>query len=62
MSTAPAATGMQYALPLASSDRKISQRLRRLTTLRLVKECSFAAPDGYPADDIPITNPRSQPM
>ena len=46
----------------ARSARKISQRvrrrIRRLTTLRLVRECSFAAPDGYPADDVAIRSPR----
>lgn len=57
--TAPALTsGIQYTLGLSGSARKGGRRLRRLTTLRLVRECSFAAPDGYPAEDIPITSPR----
>jgi DNA repair protein RadC len=29
-----------------------------LTTLRLVRECSFNAPDGYPGDDVPVRCPR----
>ena len=57
--TAPVLTsGIQYTLGLSGSARKGGRRLRRLTTLRLVRECSFAAPDGYPAEDIPITSPR----
>lgn len=57
--TAPALTsGIQYALSLSGSARKGTRRLRRLTTLRLVRECSFMAPDGYPGEDIPITSPR----
>ena len=57
--TAPALTSsIQYPLALSGSARKVARRLRRLTTLRLVRECSFAAPDGYPAEDIPITSPR----
>ena len=57
--TAPALTsGIQYPLALSGSARKVARRLRRLTTLRLVRECSFAAPDGYPAEDVPITSPR----
>jgi DNA repair protein RadC len=31
---------------------------RRLTTLRLVREGSFPAPDGYPAADVPVRSPR----
>jgi DNA repair protein RadC len=27
--------------------------------LRLVRECSFIAPDGYPGDETPIVSPRS---
>lgn len=57
--TAPTVTsGMQYPLPLGGSSQKTTRRLRRLTTLRLVRECSFPAPDGYPSDDIAITSPR----
>lgn len=57
--TLPAlASGLQYALPLKGSTRKTGRRSRRLTTLRLVRECTFAAPDGYPGDDIPVTSPR----
>jgi DNA repair protein RadC len=51
-------TGVQYALPLDGSKQKVGRRLRRLTTLRLVRECSFAAPTEYPADDIAVTSPR----
>lgn len=50
--------GVQYSLPLVGSGAKGRRRLRRLTTLRLVREASFAAPDGYPAEDIPVTAPR----
>ena len=57
--TVPApASGHQYVLPLRRSTRNAGRRSRRLTTLRLVRECTFAAPDGYPGDDIPITSPR----
>lgn len=57
--TVPApASGHQYVLPLSRSTRNAGRRSRRLTTLRLVRECTFAAPDGYPGDDIPITSPR----
>jgi len=48
----------QYPLAFGKSSQKTTRRLRRLTTLRLVRECSFAAPDGYPGDDIAIMSPR----
>ena len=48
----------QYALQLPSTRRATARRFRRLATLRLVRECSFNAPDGYPADEVPITSPR----
>ena len=32
---------------------------RRLTTLRLIREGSFNAPDGYPARDVSVTSPRA---
>ena len=34
------------------------RRAPRLVTLRLVREGSFPAPDGYPARDVPIRSPR----
>ena len=30
---------------------------RRLVSVRLIRECSFLAPDGYPAGDAPIRSP-----
>ena len=57
MTTATISSG-QYVLPLASTCRPNARRFRRLATLRLVRECSFNAPDGYPGDDIPVTSPR----
>ena len=33
-------------------------RPRRLVTVRLVRECTFPAPDGYPAGDAPIRESR----
>lgn len=57
--TGPAVTtGIQYPLSLYGTPRKGTRRPRRLTTLRLVRECSFTAPNGYPGDDIPIMSPR----
>ena len=43
--------------PTAPGGRKRPRR-RRLTTVRLVRESTFPAPAGYPADDAPIRNPR----
>lgn len=34
------------------------RRRSRLTTLRLIREGSFAAPAGYPDDRVPIRSPR----
>ena len=34
------------------------RQVRRLTTLRLVREGSFSAPDGYPDPEVPVTSPR----
>ncbi len=34
------------------------RRRSRLTTLRLIREGSFAAPAGYPDDPVPIRSPR----
>ena len=51
-------TSGQYAVHLATTPRPSARRFRRLSTLRLVRECSFAAPDGYPGDDIPVLSPR----
>lgn len=50
--------GMQYPALLGASDSTSRRRVRRLTTLRLVRECSFAAPIGYPADNVAIRSPR----
>jgi DNA repair protein RadC len=50
--------GSQYALPSGGTARKVGRRSRRLTTRRLVRECSFSAPDGYPAEDVAIRSPR----
>jgi len=58
MTAAAVVTGVQYVLPLRQSRRTNTRRFRRLTTLRLVRECSFNAPDGYPADEIPVQSPR----
>jgi hypothetical protein len=48
MTAATATTGGQYVLPLASKRRPDARRFPRLATLRLVRECAFNAPDGYP--------------
>ena len=48
----------QYDVARGTPTRKLARRPRRLTTLRLVRECSFPAPDGYPSDDIAIASPR----
>jgi DNA repair protein RadC len=56
--TAALMSGSQYPLPFGGSTRRTARRFRRLTTLRLVRECSFKAPDGYPGDDIAIASPR----
>jgi DNA repair protein RadC len=48
----------QYSLPLGCESHSVRRRIRRLTTLRLVRECSFKGPDGYPTDDILVTSPR----
>jgi DNA repair protein RadC len=58
MTSATLTTSGQYPVPFAGTPRKTTRRARRLTTLRLVRECSFVAPDGYPGDDIPIASPR----
>ena len=58
MTTPAPASGVQYSLPLGRATRKTTPRVRRLTTLRLVRECSFTAPEGYPGDDIAIASPR----
>ena len=50
--------GPLYALPMAAHSHKVRRRIRRLTTLRLVRECSFPAPDDYPGEDVPIRSPR----
>ena len=49
---------VQYSMPFDRSSKKKAVRPPRLTTLRLVRECSFVAPAGYPTDDIPIGSPR----
>jgi len=48
----------QYPLELRGTRHNARRRIRRLASLRLIRECSFPAPDGYPADDIPIRSPR----
>lgn len=58
MTTAVNANETQYARPPRKVRESVRRRSRRLTTLRLVRECSFAAPDGYPADDVAIRSPR----
>lgn len=58
MTTAINANETQYARPPRKVRECVRRRNRRLTTLRLVRECSFAAPDGYPADDVAIRSPR----
>jgi DNA repair protein RadC len=58
MTATSTVTGIQYPLAFGTSKRSNARRFRRLTTLRLVRECSFNAPDGYPADDTPISSPR----
>lgn len=47
-----------YDASRESPARKTTRKPRRITTLRLVRECSFIAPDGYPGDDIAIATPR----
>jgi DNA repair protein RadC len=51
-------TTPQYDVVRGTPTRRLRWRPRRLTTLRLVRECSFIAPDGYPSDDIAIASPR----
>lgn len=51
-------TGAEYPAFRAGQGRDVRRRIRRLTTLRLIRECSFPAPDGYPAADAPIRSPR----
>ena len=58
MTAAPSTPSIQYPLTFGTSKRSAARRFRRLTTLRLVRECSFNAPDGYPGDDTPISSPR----
>jgi len=58
MTAAASTTGVQYSLPLTASTRRLARRFRRISTLRLVRETSFAAPEGYPGDDVPIRSPR----
>jgi len=56
------AAGIESRAQYEPSDRtlarKPARRHRRLTSLRLVRECSFIAPDGYPGDDVAIASPR----
>ena len=58
MSTVQTEAGLQYGIPLSASEQTVRRRNRRLTTLRLVRESSFLAPEGYPADDAPVSSPR----
>ena len=56
----PIATDLAEGYPASRPDqsKNVRRRIRRLTTLRLIRECSFPAPDGYPAADVPIRSPR----
>lgn len=58
MSAALLSASGQYPLPFGGSTRKTRKHLRHLTTLRLVRECSFVAPNEYPGDEIAISSPR----
>ena len=40
--------------PVSTTSQRPRLRPRRLVTVRLVRECTFQAPDGYPAPDLPI--------
>lgn len=40
------------------SRRNRSGRLRRLATLRLVRECPFPAPENYPGQKVPLLSPQ----
>ncbi|HEY4129420.1 MAG TPA: JAB domain-containing protein [Gemmatimonadaceae bacterium] len=53
-----AENGEPYSVPKQARRPITARKFRRLTTLRLVKESSFSAPEGYPADDMPIRSPR----
>ena len=65
--TAPSSStsATQYAPTVIPSGRVADRRApaalrrtRRLTTLRLVREGSFPAPDGYPSPEVPVRSPR----
>ena len=58
MTAANSTNETEYARSRRQMSQRVRRRIRRLTTLRLVRECSFAAPDGYPADDVAIRSPR----
>jgi DNA repair protein RadC len=53
-------TGQGSAAPLFAPTRVASPRRnrKRIATLRLVREGSFPAPDGYPEAHIPVRSPR----
>jgi DNA repair protein RadC len=48
----------QYPLRTIIPARESRRSRRRISTLRLVRECSFPAPADYPADGAPINSPR----
>ena len=50
-------TSLYDTAPLIAECKR-APKPRRLTTLRLVRECSFAAPSGYPGDDVAVATPR----
>ena len=45
---------MSGATNYPAGGRPHRPRRRRLVTMRLVRECTFSAPDGYPAPEAPI--------
>lgn len=49
---------VQYSPQLSPTAPPKRRRIRRLSTLRLVRECSFQAPNGYPTEDVAISCPR----
>ena len=44
--------------PMLSGGRRRRQRLTTLRLVRLIREGSFPAPDGYPDTGVPIRSPR----
>jgi DNA repair protein RadC len=58
MTAAAMSTGDQYSLPLSAPTQRLARRFRRISALRLVRETSFVAPEGYPTDEVPVRSPR----